>query len=120
MREEDKTGGGTPKPPSQERAALAETLKQHRVWLNTDGTRGAHANLANADLHGADLRGATLQRAVLRGANLRGANLANVDLENAVLNDAVLKDVNLADANLKGVKPPVPIICETTSLVRLV
>jgi uncharacterized protein YjbI with pentapeptide repeats len=54
---------------------LNKILRQHQVWLESDGERGERANLRRADLQGADLRGADLHGAALMIADLRGADL---------------------------------------------
>ena len=99
-------------------AGLNKILKQHQLWLNTDGEEGKKADLRNADLRvadlryvnlrgldleGADLRDADLRVADLKGANLRYSDLTNVNLEGANLRGADLRYVNLRYVNLRGV-----------------
>ena len=75
---------------------LAETLKQHEIWLKSKGKKGNRANFKDAYLVGAYLVGANLQR----------ANLQRADLKEANFKDAYLKDADLAGAycpeGLKG------------------
>jgi hypothetical protein len=72
---------------------LNTMLQQHKVWLETKGANGIHANLPCGNLDGANLSYANLRDAGLYHANLRGADLR----------DANLRDANLAGANLTGV-----------------
>ena len=85
---------------------LDEALKQHQLWLDTDGEEGKRANLRGANLEcanliGVKLIGADLSYANLRGANLRGANLRGANLRDAYLEDADLEGAVLEGANLK-------------------
>ena len=57
---------------------LDSILADHKLWLETECTKGKRANL-----RGANLRGADLHEADLRGANLGGANLREADLRGA-------------------------------------
>ena len=52
---------------------LKAILEDHKLWLESHGKQGKHANLQDADLVGANLRGAHLRGADLMGANLPGA-----------------------------------------------
>ncbi|HEX4645903.1 MAG TPA: pentapeptide repeat-containing protein, partial [Verrucomicrobiae bacterium] len=91
---------------------LAETLDQHKMWVESGGESGVKAdlsgvNLANADLTGINLQGATLNKANLRGAdlslaNLRGASLVQVDLRDTNLLGTELRGANLMGATLYG------------------
>ena len=86
---------------------LNEVLKQHKLWLGTDGKEGKRANLSGDNLSGAnleyaDLRGANLWYANLRKADLRGADLRKADLCGADLRGAELCDANLRKADLRG------------------
>ena len=102
---------------------LASILKEHQLWLESDGKNGKradlsgkdlkNANLRIANLYRADLRRADLERANLLGANLRkadllgvnllGANLERVDLCRTDLCGINLRGANLRKANLRGV-----------------
>ena len=83
---------------------LKEVLKQHKVWLNTEGGEGVKANLRDAnlsranlwdanledaDLSNANLEGANLRFAILRGANISGADLSNANLYGAIMDKVV-------------------------------
>jgi uncharacterized protein YjbI with pentapeptide repeats len=91
---------------------LAETLDQHRLWVESGGESGAKAdlsgvNLSKADLTGVNLQGASLHRtnlsrADLSMANLRGATLAQADLRETNLLGTELRGANLMGANLYG------------------
>ena len=54
---------------------LKAILKDHKLWIQSNGKQGQRAYLVGADLHGADLWRATLQHANLKHANLKHANL---------------------------------------------
>ena len=91
---------------------FAETLDQHRLWLETGGKEGIRGdlsgvNLAGSDLTGVNLQGAHLNKTVLRGAdlsmaNLRGASFVEADLRDANLLGAEFSGANLMGANLYG------------------
>lgn len=91
---------------------LAETLDQHKIWVESGGESGVRAelnaiNLTNADLTGVNLQGASLNKAILTNAdlsmaNLRGASLVQAELRNANLLGTELSGANLMGANLYG------------------
>ncbi len=91
---------------------LASILKEHHLWIESDGKSGKRADLSekdlkNVDLMGADLRKADLRKADLLGAdlrvaNLRGATLRGVDLRGADLAVADLCEADLCEADLRG------------------
>ena len=86
---------------------LDSILADHKLWLETECTKGKRANLRGAnlrgaDLHEADLRGAKLDGANLREADLRGADLFGADLFGADLRGAKLDGANLREADLRG------------------
>lgn len=93
---------------------FAQTLDQHRLWLESSGKEGVRGdlsgvNLAGSDLTGVNLQGAQLNKTVLRGAdlsmaNLRGACLVEADLRDANLLGAEFSGANLMGANLYGVE----------------
>ena len=82
--------------------AVVERLRQHELWITTQGKDGRRLNLSGGNLQGIDLSGrllaaAKLDHTILVGANLKGANLAA-----AVLTGANLGGANLAHADLRG------------------
>lgn len=81
-------------------AELDGKLKQHHVWLKSDGSKGHKVDLSYTDLSGMDLHGSNLRNANLYGANLRYANLQNANLRHADLEGADLQSANLDDADL--------------------
>ncbi len=91
---------------------FAETLDQHRQWLESAGKEGVRGdlsglNLAGRDLTGVNLQGAQLNKTILRGAdlsmaNLRGASFVEADLREANLLGAEFSGANLMGANLYG------------------
>ena len=90
-----------------EPSKIKAILKDHKLWLQSDGKQGKRANLEGANLQGAcldsaDLWGADLWRADLAGANLQGACLGSADLQGANLQGACLDSADLQGANLQG------------------
>ena len=85
---------------------LVKNLADHALWLDSNQTRGARANLAGADLAGWDLAGANLAMANLAGANLPKANLSEVNLSGANLREANLMRADLSPAKPEDAPPP--------------
>ena len=85
-----------------EASELKNILKQHKIWLETNGVQGTCASLTGANLQGAYLGGANLQGAYLGDANLSGATLEGATLTDAYLGGANLTVANLSGANLTG------------------
>ena len=84
-----------------DRETLSAILKEHQLWIDSNGENGERADLSNKNLIRADLRGAGLRRADLRGADLRGADLRGANLFRANLRGANLFRANLRGANLR-------------------
>ena len=87
---------------------LAEMLREHKKWLDSNGEKGKRADLSYTDLRKTNLSAANLFkvylfRADLSRANLSGANLLGIDLHRANLFKANLSRANLSGANLPGV-----------------
>ena len=80
---------------------LDKILADHKLWLKSNGTAGARADLSVPDLWGTDLQGANLRCANLQGANLRDTNLRGADLQGANLRGTNLRGANLRGANLR-------------------
>ena len=101
---------------------LASILKEHHLWIESDGKSGKCADLSekdlkNVDLMGADLRKANLRKADLLGADLRvatlrGATLRGVDLRGADLAVADLCEADLCEADLRGADLREADLCE--------
>ena len=81
---------------------LDEILRQHRLWLSSNGAEGTKADLSGANLSWANLTGANLRGADLSGANLRGADLSEASLSGANLFEADLSGADLSGADLRG------------------
>ena len=81
---------------------LKYILKQHKLWLTSNGIKGNRADLSEANLNRADLYGADLYEADLSYANLYGADLSEADLYEANLSYANLSEADLSYANLYG------------------
>lgn len=60
---------------------LDSILADHKLWLETECTKGKRADLREADLRGAKLDRADLREANLCGADLYGANLRGADID---------------------------------------
>ncbi len=84
------------------RADLDQTLKDHKLWLESHGKEGKKADLSKANLSGANLDSANLTMADLSGANLSGANLGGAKLLEANLSRVILFHANLSGAKLNG------------------
>ena len=81
---------------------LAETLDQHRLWVESRGESGRKADLCGVNLARADLTGVNLQGAFLHKANLSRADLSMANLQDACLVQADLRDTNLLGTELRG------------------
>lgn len=85
---------------------LAEILKQHYVWLKSDGNQGTRAILDFADLRGRRLRFARLERASLAHADLtdcdlRYANLSGVHAPGANFTNCRLTRAQVSDGDFR-------------------
>jgi uncharacterized protein YjbI with pentapeptide repeats len=74
---------------------LAEILKRHVDWLDSNGDAGIQADFSRENLEDADLIDARLQGAILNKTDLKRADLMLADLRGASLLQANLKDANL-------------------------
>ena len=81
---------------------LSIILKEHQLWIESNGGNGKKADLSNKNLIGADLEGANLRSAYLKEANLIGANLIGANLIGANLIGANLRSAYLIGANLRS------------------
>jgi uncharacterized protein YjbI with pentapeptide repeats len=86
---------------------LAESLDQHKEWLESGGESGRRAefcgmNFAGADFTGVNLQGANLDRTNFQGADLSMANLRGASLIQANLSEANLLGTEFHSANLMG------------------
>lgn len=75
-------------------AEFEVALREHELWMRTEGQQGRRANFRDLDLRGCRLSGASLSGASLRGACLKGLDLSRT----------VFTEVDMADANLSEVK----------------
>ena len=82
------------------RTDLDEILKQHRIWLKSNGKSGSRANLGGAILIGVDLVYEELSGTDLSFADLSGAILIGTDLSRTFLLGADLTGASLYYANL--------------------
>lgn len=81
---------------------LTEILKEHQLWLDTEGESGNRADLSRTNLSRVNLSGANLENAILARANLFGTNLSGATLAWAKLIGANLQKANLKGTNLQG------------------
>ena len=81
---------------------LAEVLREHEEWLDSNGEKGKRAYLSDTDLSWANLFRANLSGADLSKADLSGANLFKADLSGANLSGANLFRAYLSEADLSG------------------
>lgn len=81
---------------------LAETLDQHKLWLESGGESGTQADLSGVDLSNAELTGVNLERVILNKARLCGADLSLANLRGASLMQADLRNANLLGTELRG------------------
>ena len=79
---------------------LDKIIDNHKLWLQSGGTKGERANLRSADLSYANLRYADLRSADLRYADLSYADLRYADLRYADLRSADLSYADLRSADL--------------------
>jgi len=78
---------------------LNKIIKEHKLWLVSNGTEGKRADLKEADLREANLEGANLKEADLVGANLEGANLERANLNHCYVfpNTKILGNVLITE-----------------------
>ncbi len=90
------------------RGDLSKKIVRHKMWVDSQGSHGeravlanadlSHRDLAGADLSAADLSGALLNSARLTGCKLTMCNLSRTDLTRANLMNADMRDINLTGA----------------------
>ncbi|HZB90002.1 MAG TPA: pentapeptide repeat-containing protein [Stellaceae bacterium] len=82
--------------------AIADRMKQHELWVASQGKEGRRLNLSGCNLEGVDLSGRLMAAARLDHTILVGANLKQANLAAAVLTGANLQGANLVCAELRG------------------
>ena len=75
-------------------------LEKHKLWLDSNYTKGERANLHKANLSEVSFYKTNLREANLTEANLREAYLIRANLSGADLREAHLYKANLREANL--------------------
>lgn len=80
---------------------LETILRNHALYIESNGKLGAKADLRGANLCGIYLKDVSLYEADLREANLCGADLRNTDLRKANLCRANLVEADFRGANLR-------------------
>lgn len=83
---------------------LDEVVRQHGLWLDSDGKKGKKADLSKQRLVGLNLQRANLSHATLRGADLRQADfrlayLKDADLQGSCFQGTILHTACLIGAN---------------------
>jgi len=81
---------------------LEDILKEHCLWLDSNGNKGKIANLRGVDLRRENFKAVDLRNVNLEEVDLRRADLSESDLKGANLKGADLRKVNLKGTNLKG------------------
>ncbi len=79
---------------------LNRILKDHSLWLRSDGQKGTKADLSGTDLSETALSETKLMLANLSHARLSGAAMVLIDLSQADLSGADLSDADLSGADL--------------------
>jgi len=85
---------------------VAAAIEQHRLWIASNGTKGAKANLEGMALSGISLSGHNLAKANMRGTDLSNADLSScilidADMRNAILSQALLNQAQMAGAKIR-------------------
>ena len=80
---------------------LYKILKDHELWLYSDGEEGKRAVLIDANLKGVELEDVNLADAVLKGANLEGAILAEIKNKQILTFSAGKHFAYACDGNIK-------------------
>ena len=81
---------------------LAEVLREHKKWLDSNEKEGKRADLSYTNLSHTDFRYTNLRRANLSYTNLEEANLSYADLSFADLSNAKLQFISAKFTNLSG------------------
>ena len=83
--------------------SISDVLERHALWLSSNGTQGARADLRGMNLEGAEGgHGEVLVgRVVLGGVDLRQADLRETKLRNIDFTGANLEDVRFDGSNLR-------------------
>jgi uncharacterized protein YjbI with pentapeptide repeats len=77
-------------------------LREHAVWVETQGTRGKRLDLAGRSLRGMDLSSKMLATLSFAGADLSGVNLAGAVLTACDFTEATVQYVNMSGCDLRG------------------
>jgi uncharacterized protein YjbI with pentapeptide repeats len=81
---------------------LLEIIREHDLWLNTEGESGTKADFSGITLEGVELNGINIPQADLSSSNLEQAKLKNANLSYTNMVSTNLKSTELEAANLKG------------------
>ena len=87
---------------TQSEGQTQDILRQHALWLDTQGRDGARATLTQIDLCGRRFDDARLVLAILKGARLQRASLIRAQLVMGDLAGADLRGAALREADLRG------------------
>lgn len=84
-----------------------EILKNHQLWIKSEGKKGKRADLSGADLSRTNLKGLNLSGAIFRSIQWGGANCEREDLlivsfKNANLSGVCLEGTDLSEVDFKG------------------
>ena len=102
-------GSGAKVPKEVPVDVIEQVLRDHQIWIDTDGQAGRRANLSGwylsrAHLVHANLNGADLRQVNLSNANLHGARLICSDMRESNLMYANLTDADLRGAQIDGAR----------------
>lgn len=76
-------------------------LRDHELWMRTDGQEGRRGNFRDVDLRQCSLAGVSIIGASLRGSCMQGMNLSRTVLQEVDLADAILTGIKGAGANFQ-------------------
>lgn len=99
MKHQTAEAGESLNPMSQQEFEV--TLREHELWMRSDGQEGKRGNFRDVDLRGCLLAGANLQGASLRGSCLQGMDLSKTILQEVDLAEAILSDIKAGGANFQ-------------------
>lgn len=85
---------------------LDNSLKLHKLWLDSDGKDGKKVVLKRCDLRKIDFRGKDLRKIDLRQSNMAFAKLDGANLAGAAIGDVNLFKASMENCNLSGANAP--------------
>lgn len=83
--------------------SIADELKDHELWLRTDGKAGKRADFSGRTLDGENFSGKDLRRALFINANLIGCRFVGANLTGAIMSRSIISGCNFRNASMQGV-----------------